>query len=74
MKKINSKKLFIQFEIGCLIDSDQVDMHHVRTGEIKRYNEIEESDMENWILNDSAQVIRDCDEIEHEDIEFRSAE
>lgn len=74
MKKINSDRLCITLTIDCYIDADKAEMYHIQTGEIKPYSEIDESDIGNWILNDSVQVMRDADEIQHESIEFDSAE
>ena len=74
MEKIKSDRLCITLTIDCFIDADKADMYHIETGEIKRYSEIDESDIQNWILHDSVQVIRDADELEHESIEFTEAE
>jgi hypothetical protein len=72
MKKINSDKLCVNISVSCFIDADKVQMYCIETGEVKRYSEIED-EMEKWILFDEVQVMRDCDEIDHNKIEIVEA-
>jgi len=72
MKKINSDKLCVNISVSCFIDANKVQMYCIETGEVKMYAEIED-EMEKWILFDEVQVMRDCDEIDHNKIEIVEA-
>jgi methyl coenzyme M reductase subunit C-like uncharacterized protein (methanogenesis marker protein 7) len=70
MNKNKKKRLCIRITSYYDINAEDVEMYNVFTEEIKKYSDIEESDMENWILNDVKQIVSDCDFYEHEEISF----
>ena len=73
MKKIKSDQLCVMISATCFIDADKLMMYSINTGEVKPYKDIEESDIGNWIIEDSVQVLRDCDELDHDNIEITEA-
>lgn len=73
MKKITSSQLFVSISLNCFINADRLMMYHGETGETKPYSEIEESDLENWVVEDASQVIRDSQLTENREIDISAA-
>jgi len=71
--KIKSGKLCVEISVNCFIDAKDLLMQNLDDGSTKSYSEIEDEDIGNWIIQDSIQVMGDCDEIDHVDINIISA-
>jgi len=70
MNKNKKKRLCIRITSYYDINAEDVEMYNVFTEEIKKYSDIEESDMDNWVLNNTKQIENDCDDCEYEEISF----
>jgi hypothetical protein len=74
MKKLNVNRLCVTIIANCFIDADKLMMYNVNTNEIKSYKEIDDKDdIGNWLVSDMDDVIRDCDELEHDGIDIEEA-
>jgi hypothetical protein len=49
-------------------------MYNIEDGSLKPYSEIDENDIGKWIIQDSVQVMTDCYELQHEEINICEAE
>jgi hypothetical protein len=72
--KITSEDIRVDISVSCFIKADRLIMYHCETGETKPYSKIEENDLENWIVEDSGQVIRDSEMCENSDINLWEVE
>jgi len=70
MKKIKGDYITLRITTVCDIRQDELVMYNMTTGEEKTHDEIEENDMENWILCSVGQVFADCDSLDMEDISY----
>lgn len=73
MKKITSDQLFVSVSFNSFIKADRLTMYHAQTGETKPYSEIEESDLENWVVEDASQLIRNSEHTENTEIDISAA-
>jgi hypothetical protein len=71
--KIKSDKLFVELSVSCFIDAKNLIMYNLDDGSLKPYSEIEDDDIDNWILQASFQVMTDYDELELEEINICEA-
>lgn len=72
--KIKSDKLCVELSVSCFIDSKDLIMYNIEDGSLKPYSEIDENDIGKWIIEDSVQVMTDCYELQHEEINICEAE
>ena len=72
MSKITSEEIRVDISVTCFIKADRLIMQNQETGESKPYSEIE--DLDDWIVEDSGQVIRDSEMCEDSDITLSAAD
>ena len=72
--KIKSDKICVELQMSCYIDANKLMMYNLNDGTIKPYSEIDEKEIGDWIVQDTVQIVKDCDEIEHEEINLSAAE
>ena len=55
--KINADKLCVELTLSVYIDSKELSMYNIVSGELKSYHDIAEDDIDNWIIESSFQAM-----------------
>ena len=72
-KKINADNLCVELTLSVYIDSKDLSMYNIDTGEIKCYHDIADDDIDEWIVESSFQIMENSQDSFIEEINIVEA-